>query len=584
MVPVGSATCREALLQQPLAQADPPQHQSSQEDGQERGTPPEQQQQQQPLPALPNTIIAQALRLLPPEDIALNGRTACKEAAQWLTEDAHRTLHVARPLPLHAATLLASSIRTLPLKRKLSALAAAAASGSETNVDMVLRALEPCVFPLLLRTGVYHEWFRSEVDDPGVAAVRSGHAEMLPMLLERCRAAMRLQAVLGAAARYLPLTGTGGLQDTWHRLKAVDKHLILDEDSVFAGAMAGEGDEESVGKLDWLVGWEAPTHGEYERDLGRQTAEAVLASGSVDRILAALDCGCPALGTDKVLEAVLRYGSVENVKTLQGASNLDWRCRFRFPSGLREGELNGFWLKRWRPLIGAAAGSGRQAVAKLALMQREGMTAWGPAGCGRAAAAAAARAGNLEVIEYLLQLEGGAAAIQSTPGVVAAAAASGSCAMAVRLLQLGCPRPDLRECVVAAASEGHLEMLQWLLSKGGALGIKYKEDGAAAATGEDSGQRGGGSGGGGGGDAGAGPSSSGGGVGKGSSMLPLVPSQRPPKSLLLDVVSRWPDRTHRGAAAGGGAAGGGAQSEQRGRWEPPSALPRRRRGTEPRGG
>lgn len=64
---------------------------------------------------------------------------------------------------------------------------------------------------------------------------------MPPVLLERYRAAMRLPAVLEAAARYLPLTGAGGLQDTWHQLNAIDNDLLLDDDGVFAGAWRRRG-------------------------------------------------------------------------------------------------------------------------------------------------------------------------------------------------------------------------------------------------------------------------------------------------------------------------------------------------------
>lgn len=193
-----------------------------------------------PLTALPLALLMYVLKLLSDEDIALSGRLACKDAALHFTADRHRALHVCRPLPSHAQPLLASSMRRLPLRRKISVLAAAASSGSETAIDATWRALEPCVFPQLLRTGVYYDWFRGEVEDPGVAAMRSGHPELLPLLLERWRGAMRLPDVLAAAARHCPLSGPGGLQDTWNRLRAVDGTLVLDDDAVFAGVLGAK--------------------------------------------------------------------------------------------------------------------------------------------------------------------------------------------------------------------------------------------------------------------------------------------------------------------------------------------------------
>ncbi len=473
-----------------------------------------QEYQQHPLPALPPTVLLHVLQLLPDEDIALSGRLACKDAALHFTSDRHRTLHVCRPLPPHAQPLLASSMRRLPLRRKISALAAAASSGSETAMDATWRALEPCVFPQLLRTGVYRDWFRGAVSDPGVAAVRAGHSELLPLLLERWRGAMRLPDVLAAAARYCPLSGRGGLQDTWQCLRAVDDTLVLDDDAVFAGAFGAEAgdigrDRELGRKLLWLRSPGAQTCGDGSGSgIGRKAVEAILSSGRVARMVVVMELGC-SISSQEVVCLALRHCGFDDVLWLLSPHGCGRWLRLPRPVWL-------FWGRgRWRLLVEAAAASGKDGVRKLVYLREQGALSWGLRGCGKEAALAAAHAGDVEVLGYLLHQGDGEAAVRGAPGVVLAAVGSGSVAAVELLLHAGCAAPGLREGLLAAAGEGRLGMLRWLLGNKGALcGSSNGEEALARSA--------------------AGPS--------GSSCSNNSGCGPRPSSLLRDVVSRWPDR------------------------------------------
>ncbi len=394
--------------------------------------------EQPPLPALPGPVILKVLQLLSPQDLALNGRFACKDAALSFTEDHDRTLCASRPLPPHAEPLLLAGMRSLPLERKLSTLAAAAASGSETNILMVWRSLEACLFPLLLRTGHYHRLFRGKLADPGAAAVRSGHAHLLPLLLERCRPAVRPQAVLAAAARRSPMAGHGGLLDIWRQLLEVDRNLIPDSQEVLTEALLAE-DQEAGRRLRWLlhqgleVGEEVGDELLLRRSVGSKVWDAVLESCRFDRAVVLIRAGCDTkrqtgcTAKKEVLWSALQYGTLEDVAWL-----LDERA---CGVGIRLPEEDD--VPRWKTLVECAAEGSKAPVEKLEWLREQGPVSWGPDGCGRAAAQGAARAGNAEVLEHMLATEQQAAeAVRDAGRVVPAAVASGSVATVELLLQV----------------------------------------------------------------------------------------------------------------------------------------------------
>ncbi len=203
-------------------------------------------------PELPPDLRQRVASLLPPNDLALGWRLACKDAANHCSEQHQRTARVAQALPEHATTnawcmdAAEAELRQLSFRRKLLLLSTAASSGCEANVEFAWRLLQPHVFPELLRTEHYSELLfheqivavpmslaagigagvghcRSAVfnrykrNDVGSAAVASGLAHMLPSLEQRCPGLVDPNATMEAAARHCDLAG---LQAAWDLLRA----------------------------------------------------------------------------------------------------------------------------------------------------------------------------------------------------------------------------------------------------------------------------------------------------------------------------------------------------------------------------
>ncbi len=100
------------------------------------------------------------LSLLPPNDLALGGRLACKEAAARFSEPHHRTVRPGQPVPRHAAAQLEAALRpwTLRQKRQYFArlLVGAMSSGSEQDAEFAFNGAEalvsrPALLPRVLR-------------------------------------------------------------------------------------------------------------------------------------------------------------------------------------------------------------------------------------------------------------------------------------------------------------------------------------------------------------------------------------------------------------------------------------------------
>ncbi len=121
---------------------------------------------------LPSELRLHILSLLPPNDLALGGRLSSRDAAQRFREVYHRTANLSWPLPPYAAASweaevpaqrglprssgraawqphLQRAVEQLRYEEKHSLLAAAAASGSEVNLEVAWHLLRPCVFPEL---------------------------------------------------------------------------------------------------------------------------------------------------------------------------------------------------------------------------------------------------------------------------------------------------------------------------------------------------------------------------------------------------------------------------------------------------
>ncbi len=90
-------------------------------------------------------------------------------------------------------------MQQLAFRHKLQLMCTAAASGSEVNLEVALVLLQPSDFPRLKGSDTS--------SDPGMAAVKAGHPQLLGWLLHHCPGLLCLEAVLEAAARHCDMAG-----------------------------------------------------------------------------------------------------------------------------------------------------------------------------------------------------------------------------------------------------------------------------------------------------------------------------------------------------------------------------------------
>ncbi len=169
-----------------------------------------------PLPMLSPDLIIYVLSHLPPNEFVCSGRLISRDICARLTLPRHCTTDLSQPLPAHVATWADPSpaaLHALSFRRKLHALSyVAASSGSETNLDVAWRMLRPSLSPHRSPEAYGADcWSRGDIEDPGTAAVRQGHAHLLPYMIQH-GCPLDPVRTLAAAAQYgeLPV-----LQDTW---------------------------------------------------------------------------------------------------------------------------------------------------------------------------------------------------------------------------------------------------------------------------------------------------------------------------------------------------------------------------------
>ncbi len=270
--------------------------------------PPPQQQ-------LPPALQLHILSFLPPNDRALSGRLVSPDAADAHTGRTHCTASLSQPLPPHAAPWAMGAgqqhVRQLPFRHKLQLLCTAAASGSEMNLEVALALLQPSVFPELLQ-GCYTT---SQQDgptaalDPGAAAVKAGHPQLLRWLLRHCPNRVLPETVLEAAAGHCDLAG---LQTAWGLLREGSSScggnrnecrcLVLGQGVLNAAAQSTTPD--AVAKMEWLLGLDGSGC-----SLEQSTAAAAASSGDLGRLRWLHNRGCP-VGTEDVLLAALQHADL----------------------------------------------------------------------------------------------------------------------------------------------------------------------------------------------------------------------------------------------------------------------------------
>lgn len=147
--------------------------------------------------SLPQALLFDVLKLLPPQELACNGRRLFKAAAAYFSELADRTVWLSVPMaPCVARSWRAGAepgLAQLPLASKLAFLSTAAASGCQANLEAAWALLQPALVPEWLPPASRHytDMYRkkggllADVPDPGAAAATAGHLHLLPWMLEQ---------------------------------------------------------------------------------------------------------------------------------------------------------------------------------------------------------------------------------------------------------------------------------------------------------------------------------------------------------------------------------------------------------------
>ncbi len=461
----------------------------------------------EPLPHLPPELRLRILSLLPPNEMALSGRLACKDAAQHFSQPPQRTACPSQPLPGHAVTTLwcvegaQAALRELPFVRKLLLLSRAAASGCEASVELAWQLLQPHVLPellqtdrygalllaksrdlaLLLRQRVYYIQFNRYIPtDVGAAAAESGLARLLPSLEQRCPGLMLPANTLAPAAQHCNLPG---LKAAWElldeRLRSSTKPLFVDPEDMESesyeeawgnnlrtawlevlAAAARSTTHGAIAKMDWV--FETRRQHEVSSDWSRDPLD-----GSLDVCAAAVSTGDMArvrwlrnyrhsLWADKLQEVVLEHADLAFIKAIEMEAG-SYLHPAVCPSWHRE------------ECACAAAASRKDAMAKLRWLADRGspLEYWES----MQPVEAAAGAGNLEAVQFLLERRRmGMRPDQEVPNApvlgfaLGKAVKSGSIPIASWLRQQGAPLEDT--FFMTAARQGDVPMVRWLLIAG----------------------------------------------------------------------------------------------------------------------
>ncbi len=311
------------------------------------------------LQHLPAAVLSHAFSFLRPNERTLNARFICRDTAAALSDAEYRSASLSQPLPPHAVPWAVEAgqqhVRQLPTWHKLLLLSTAAASGSEANLEVALALVQQSIFPEMLITG-HSVWARQDIlpePDPGEAAFKAGHPQLLGWLLRHCPALLHPGRVLQAAAEHCDLAG---LQGVWGELqgdgaRAVDwagrERPALNQGVL--DAAAGSSTPDAVAKMEWVL--------DASRGSGRlqdSTAEAAACSGDLGRLRWLQERGCrldiPNAG---VLMNALEHADMSVVRWLVEEAGCDllgkhqeyWDCFVIAAARSAEGLARVRWLE-----------------------------------------------------------------------------------------------------------------------------------------------------------------------------------------------------------------------------------------------
>ncbi len=425
---------------------------------------------------LPTPLQLHVLSLLPPNERALSGRLVCPDARDTLTGAQHCTASLSQPLPPHALPWAVAAgqqhVRQLPFLHKLQLLCTAAASGSEVNMEAAWTLLQPSIFPELLQSHDPKWVERWDICDPGVAAVKAGHPQLLGWLLQHCPGLLRPEKVLAAAAKHCTLAG---LQATWEALQQGVRSLTgtngtgsssssssssrrpAMSDFLLCSA-ATSATPDAVAKMEWLLAAGAGTC-----QLDESTLLAAARSGDLDRLRWLHDRGCRLSEHCGRYMATQRYSTLYYVLKSNDLAVVRWLVDEAVCALPEEGQVSGDM--GWDRLLRGAARSS-DGVAKLQWLRERGA----PAHTAQRAcdlATTAALAGRAEVVRYVTSLHQPGAAHQQGDIGSAAAGLVGSDGelIAACLRQAGITLSP--SCYETAAADGDMTAISWLAREAG---------------------------------------------------------------------------------------------------------------------
>ncbi len=400
---------------------------------------------------LPTALQLHILALLPPNERALSGRLVCRDAFCALADLQSCTVSLGQPLPPHAVPWAVEAgqqyARQLPFRHKLQLQCTAAASGSEVNLEVAWAVLQPSVFPEMLqsKSGKLRDRLGFGMLDPGVAAIKAGHPQVLGWLLQYCPALLRPWHVLNAAARHCNLET---LQAVWEAVQhcgfSNSQGPRLGQWTLDKAAKSATPD--AVAKMEWLLGAAGS-----DCRLQESTALAAAQSGDLGRLQWLQGRGC-AMGGERTICSALEHADLTVVQWLvdqagcslpqAGADYRSWHLPLRSSVKGRDGVAKLQWLQE-------------RGAPPLQSMDRHQL---------RGLVHAAACGGRVEVVQHLVSVYGSKELLEGPPDALKFVAQTVSAQVAQRLHQLGLPFNY--KAYGMAACYGNLDMFRWLVQEG----------------------------------------------------------------------------------------------------------------------
>ncbi len=410
-------------------------------------------------------VMRLVLERLDANERALNGRLVCKDACEILRQPRHWTVRLSQPLPPSAGDAawqphLQRAFRSLTRFAKAQSLAAAAASGSEVNLELAWGLLRPCLFPEMLLPHRFNHFstHANRVADAGAAAIAGGHVHLLPWLVQNgCPLDPNL--MLPAAADHC---GTEDMQQLWQLVGAGPSHQDIELWRCEMAEAAGRSKIAAIAKLSWLLSPPESAGTEqqqqqrrrrwYEQqvpDLLAKAAEGAAASGSLPVLQWLLGRGLDMAARQGdehtghiVLSAALRHGHLVVADWLVDVADCPLPQQEQQWSELA---LEWMWFDAGR--------SGSLEPVRWLLSRRVPVR--------QGAVRGAAKTGHLEAAQSLHARCG----LPLTPSVFSDAAGSGSMPTMQWLLQAGCPMDPW--AYYGAAEQGDAGMVLWLAQVAG---------------------------------------------------------------------------------------------------------------------